>query len=79
LSVKWLGFLGCALTTFGIVAILFGLGLSGQRVGSGFVGFSIAATGLSMVLTGPLFCAAYHVAKAVLHIRDMTAHRHLGE
>jgi hypothetical protein len=79
MSIKWVGFVGVVWTILGIFAIVSGLGLSGERPASGIFAFAVAATGLSMILTGPIFCALYHVAKAVLHIRDMTAHRHLGE
>lgn len=79
LSVRWLEAFGLLWTVIGIFVIASGLGLAGERPASSILAFIVAVAGLIMILTGPMFCAAYHVAKAVLHIRDMTAHRHLGD
>jgi hypothetical protein len=79
LSVRWLEAFGLLWTIIGIFVIASGLGLAGERPASSILAFIVAVAGLIMILTGPMFCAAYHVAKAVLHIRDMTAHRHLGD
>lgn len=72
-SITFFGFIGHVLIGIGIVALA--LSAAMVKSGEGFNATVACITGISMMVTGPVYIVVWHVAKAVMRIDDMLAHK----
>lgn len=74
-SVRMVGMIGSLCIVLGLLGVVLGIGLMGDDRGGNAIGGLIAAWSLAAVAGGFLYLAAYHVAAAVIEMRDIALHQ----